>query len=172
MHDVPLAAYTEDGLSLIASKVGSPKILDNETSNMCMDSWGRSSFARAIIEIDATKEPKQNVSIAIPNVEEGGFLKSNIQVEYEWTPPRCNECCVFGHTNSSCPKKISQTKVDTTKQGGVGMDDEGFEEVTRKKKATKQGFPMKNKQKFEYRPKVFKQDESDTASKTKTEVKV
>ena len=47
MHDVPLAAYTSDGLSMIATKIGKP--LDSYTSTMCLDSWRPSSYARALI---------------------------------------------------------------------------------------------------------------------------
>ncbi|KAJ0615164.1 hypothetical protein HanIR_Chr02g0070901 [Helianthus annuus] len=38
MHDVPLAAFTEDGLSLVASKIGVPKMLDSYTATMCAES--------------------------------------------------------------------------------------------------------------------------------------
>ncbi|GJV32722.1 zinc knuckle CX2CX4HX4C containing protein [Tanacetum coccineum] len=31
---------------------------------------------------------------------------STIRVEYEWTPPRCSSCKVFGHVLGECPKKI------------------------------------------------------------------
>ncbi|XP_035830140.1 uncharacterized protein LOC110901221 [Helianthus annuus] len=95
LHDVPLAAYTEDGLSLIASKIGCLKVLDIETTKMCLDSWSRSGYARAIVELDADKELKEMITMAIPNMEEGGFLKSEVRVEYEWKPPKCNPCNGF-----------------------------------------------------------------------------
>ncbi|XP_022003098.1 uncharacterized protein LOC110900520 [Helianthus annuus] len=125
MHDVPLAAYTEDGLSLIASKVGTPKILDNETTKMSLDSWGRSGYARAIVELDADKELEDSVTVAIPNVEEGGYLKSNIRVEYEWKPPHCKTCNVFGHGTDECPTKVKEPadKRDHVKES---VDDQGF----------------------------------------------
>lgn len=44
LHDVPLVAYTDEGLSMIASKIGKPKMLDTYTTAMCIDAWGRSSF--------------------------------------------------------------------------------------------------------------------------------
>ncbi|XP_022037240.1 uncharacterized protein LOC110939954 [Helianthus annuus] len=148
MHDVPLAAYTEDGLSLIASKIGVPKVLDNETSKMCTESWGRSGFARAIIELDAEKEAKDNIMIAIPNVEDGGILKSNIRVEYEWKPPRCNTCKVFGHISEECPK-ISVEKVDTENKGKNKVDEQGFKYGNNRKKASKQQYHVKEKPKDE-----------------------
>ncbi|XP_021991401.1 uncharacterized protein LOC110888171 [Helianthus annuus] len=152
MHDVPLAAYTEDGLSLIASKIGVPKVLDNETAKMCTESWGRSGFARAIIELDAEKETKDNIMIAIPNVEDGGILKSNIRVEYEWKPPRCNTCKVFGHTVEDCPK-VSVDRVDTGNKGKNKVDDQGFQYGNNRKKVSKQQYHVKEKPKVIYKPK-------------------
>ncbi|GJS29400.1 RNA-directed DNA polymerase, eukaryota [Tanacetum coccineum] len=56
LHDVPMVAYTSDGLSLIASKIGTPMMLDSYTSSMCLESRGRSSYARILIEIDARND--------------------------------------------------------------------------------------------------------------------
>ncbi|GKA94634.1 ATPase, F1/V1/A1 complex, alpha/beta subunit [Tanacetum coccineum] len=41
LHCVPVAAFGEDGLSVIATKLGTPLLLDSYTSDMCMQSWGR-----------------------------------------------------------------------------------------------------------------------------------
>lgn len=53
LHDVPIAAFNANGLSYIDTKLGEPKILYLFTSVMCVDSWGRNSFACALIELDA-----------------------------------------------------------------------------------------------------------------------
>jgi len=37
LHDVPLAAYTDDGLSMLASRIGSPRLLDSFTTSMCSE---------------------------------------------------------------------------------------------------------------------------------------
>ncbi|GKA85885.1 zinc knuckle CX2CX4HX4C containing protein [Tanacetum coccineum] len=50
LHDVPIQVFEEDGISLIATFIGKPVMLDSYTSSMCNDSWGRSSFARCLIE--------------------------------------------------------------------------------------------------------------------------
>nr|GEW35782.1 hypothetical protein [Tanacetum cinerariifolium] len=39
LHGVPVMAFSEDGLSAIATKLGTPLMLDSYTSNMCMKSW-------------------------------------------------------------------------------------------------------------------------------------
>ncbi|GKG04396.1 hypothetical protein Tco_0314783, partial [Tanacetum coccineum] len=54
MHDIPLAAFTADGPSVIASK-------------------GRSSYARAMIEIDVDVELKETVTVVVPNLEGEGY---------------------------------------------------------------------------------------------------
>ncbi|GJX46036.1 uncharacterized protein Tco_0271226 [Tanacetum coccineum] len=73
MHDVPLATFTADGLSVIASKIGNPLMLDLYTSTMCNESWGRSSYARAMIEIDAENVIKESVVVVVPELEGEGY---------------------------------------------------------------------------------------------------
>ncbi|GKC38032.1 nucleotide-binding alpha-beta plait domain-containing protein [Tanacetum coccineum] len=56
LHKVPLVAYSEDGLSLIATQIGKPLMLDAFTSTMCVEAWGRISFARALVEISSDSD--------------------------------------------------------------------------------------------------------------------
>nr|GFD33046.1 hypothetical protein [Tanacetum cinerariifolium] len=51
--------------------------LDAFTSSMCVESWGRISFARALIEIDAAVGIKKEVSMAIPVEEGDGHIKES-----------------------------------------------------------------------------------------------
>ncbi|GJR89610.1 uncharacterized protein Tco_0213621 [Tanacetum coccineum] len=159
LHDVPLAAFTQDGLSMIASKIGTPILLDSYTTTMCLVSWGRSSYARAMIEIHAENELKENLVIAIPNLEDEGYTRETIRIEYEWKPPRCDECKIFGHSCDSCPKIIKEVplKVDNNE-----TDNEGFQLVGKKGRyrTVKQGgrqiggvYLTKPKPNFQYRPK-------------------
>nr|GEU85643.1 hypothetical protein [Tanacetum cinerariifolium] len=50
-------------------------------------SWGRDSFARALIELDATCGLKGMLVVAIPKFVGPGYTAENILVEYEWKPP-------------------------------------------------------------------------------------
>nr|GEX31951.1 hypothetical protein [Tanacetum cinerariifolium] len=52
-------------------------MLDAFTSSMCVESWGRISFARALIEIDAAVGLKKEVSMAIPAVEGDNHIKED-----------------------------------------------------------------------------------------------
>ncbi|XP_021970148.1 uncharacterized protein LOC110865195 [Helianthus annuus] len=173
-HEVPLAAYTEDGLSLIATTIGVPKALDSFTTSMCVDVWGRSSYARALVEISADSELKEELTIAVPCLDGDGFVKEKVYVEYEWCPHRCGRCCVFGHTHENCPLQAPRVSKDKKQQHkGPGydrkmkqpvqdpgpskrqptVDDDGYTTVLGKKAAKKVGFNVnKPKPKFEYRP--------------------
>ncbi|GKC41479.1 hypothetical protein Tco_1059201 [Tanacetum coccineum] len=108
LHGVPVTAFNEDGLSAIVTKIGTPLMLDSYTSNKCIQSWGRSSYVRALIEVRAHVELKDNIAVAMPKLGEEGFYTCNVRVEYEWKTPRCTCCKVFGHVQDECPKnKVS-----------------------------------------------------------------
>ncbi|GJR54181.1 hypothetical protein Tco_1404702 [Tanacetum coccineum] len=160
MHKVPVVAYSEDGLSLIATQIGKPVMLDAFTSTMCADPWGRMGYARALIEVSAEKELKQEVIMAVPEVEGTGHIHVKIQVEYEWKPPLCHECHVFGHNLEQCPKHVVEPVKVTVEQ-----NTDGFTTVTNRKKKGKQpqsnharkieGLKLnKPKATFVYRPKI------------------
>ncbi|GJU71005.1 protein LAZ1 [Tanacetum coccineum] len=74
---------TADDLSVVASMIGNPLMLDSYKSTMCTDSWGRSSYARAMIEIDAenarNKGKKQVVVKQKPNIAFKQAPKLNTQ---------------------------------------------------------------------------------------------
>ncbi|GJU51811.1 putative reverse transcriptase domain-containing protein [Tanacetum coccineum] len=83
LHGVPVTAFSEDSLSAIATKLGTPLMLDSYTADMCMQSWGRSSYARAMIELRADVELKDNIMAAMPKITRDGYYTCNIHVEYE-----------------------------------------------------------------------------------------
>nr|GEW82416.1 hypothetical protein [Tanacetum cinerariifolium] len=68
LYGVPVTAFCEDGLSAIATKLGTPLMLDSYTSNMCMQSEGRSSYARVRIELQTDVELKNNIVVAMPKI--------------------------------------------------------------------------------------------------------
>ncbi|GJV69538.1 cysteine-rich receptor-like protein kinase [Tanacetum coccineum] len=144
LHGVPVLAYSGDGLSLIATQIGKPLLLDAFTSSMCKESWGRISFARALIEVSSESELKTEVTMAIPNEKGDGYTKEVIRVEYEWKPPHCGDCKIFGHDLFQCPKHVEvnafndPSKVVAKPCNMEGMDtsdttSDGFKEVKRKK---------------------------------------
>ncbi|GJV27664.1 putative reverse transcriptase domain-containing protein [Tanacetum coccineum] len=73
LHDIPVTAFSEDGLSVIATKLGTPLMLDSYTYGMCIQSWGRSSYARALIEVQDDVELKDNIVVVMPKLVRDGF---------------------------------------------------------------------------------------------------
>ncbi|GKC34084.1 putative reverse transcriptase domain-containing protein [Tanacetum coccineum] len=138
LYNVPVLAYSEDGLSLIATQIGKPVMLDAFTSSMCVESWGRISFARALIEISSASTLKKEVIMAIPEEEGDGHIKEVIRVEYEWKPPHCVECKSFGHSHDLCPKRVRdevpKAPSMAVKPSTMEDNEEGFVEVKRRKK--------------------------------------
>nr|GEW17354.1 hypothetical protein [Tanacetum cinerariifolium] len=132
LHHVPIVAYSEIGLSLITTQLGKPIMLDSYTSNMCLSSWGRNTYARALVEFSVEEELKKSIIIAIPLSNEKGHSFANIDIEYEGDPPRCDTCKVFDHVNEKCPKN---PKEEVPRKEAAIYSDDGFTAV--KKKYTK-----------------------------------
>ncbi|GJT38631.1 hypothetical protein Tco_0938496 [Tanacetum coccineum] len=108
-----LILFGDDGISLIATFIGKPVMLDSYTSSMCNDLWGRSSFARCLIE-------------------------------YEWRPPRCDTCKIFGHVHDYCPKKVASPPIVATFNvvtPNAEKTNDGFQTVGKTKK--RKGAPKK-----------------------------
>ncbi|GJY37033.1 hypothetical protein Tco_0422411 [Tanacetum coccineum] len=105
------------------------------------ESWGRSAYARALIEVSAEDAPKEELVIAIPLGKDKGHSLATIRIEYEWTPPRCSTCLIFDHTEEKCPKRPKEvtTTVVTNVEVNHSKDvaDDGFEVVKKKRNKKK-----------------------------------
>ncbi|GJU64467.1 zinc knuckle CX2CX4HX4C containing protein [Tanacetum coccineum] len=84
---------------------------------MYNESWGRSSFARCLIRVNSEVDLVDVVTTGIPSLSGDGFTKETIRVEYEWRPPRCDICKIFGHVDDYCPKKKRKGKSKSTNGG-------------------------------------------------------
>ncbi|GJR87573.1 cytokinin dehydrogenase 3-like protein [Tanacetum coccineum] len=91
LHGVPVMAFSEDGLSTIATKL-------------------------VMIDLRADVELKDNIVVAMPKITREGHYTCNVRVEYEWKPPRCSSCEVFGHIHEECPKNTGAGKRKTVKK--------------------------------------------------------
>ncbi|GJU87422.1 RNA-directed DNA polymerase, eukaryota, reverse transcriptase zinc-binding domain protein [Tanacetum coccineum] len=103
----PLEAWSKKGLSALASRIGSPLIMDAMTTSMCNQGIGRLGYARVLVEVNANKGLEDYIDVMYRNGEQ--FVKK-VRVEYDWKPPMCSHCIVFGHTNSKCPRVVSQSE--------------------------------------------------------------
>nr|GEX92463.1 hypothetical protein [Tanacetum cinerariifolium] len=88
LHGVSVTAFSEDWLSAIATRLGTPLMLDSYSSDMCLQSWGRSSYARAMIELRADVELKDTIVVAMPKIVGEGFYTCTIRVEKRFKPTK------------------------------------------------------------------------------------
>nr|GEY07356.1 protein kinase, ATP binding site-containing protein [Tanacetum cinerariifolium] len=56
----------------IATKLGTPLMLDSYTAAMCTDSWERASYARAMVELRADVELSDTIVVALPKFSRRG----------------------------------------------------------------------------------------------------
>nr|GEW99118.1 hypothetical protein [Tanacetum cinerariifolium] len=82
--------------------------------------------------------------MVVPNIDGPGYTKETTRVEYEWEPPRCSTCLIFGNLVDDCPKASKRVvnRVDKEKGGSFGADVDGFTEV--KKEKSKGTFSLSN----------------------------
>ncbi|GKD68119.1 retrotransposon protein, putative, ty1-copia subclass, partial [Tanacetum coccineum] len=109
LHGVPVTAFSKDGLSVIATKLGTPLMLDSYTSDMCLQSWGRSSYARLMIKLRADVELRDTIVVALPKIMGEGYYTYTVRVEYEWKPPRCSCCKPTASSSGNKKKGVEQT---------------------------------------------------------------
>ncbi|GJR54789.1 hypothetical protein Tco_1405310 [Tanacetum coccineum] len=96
-------SYADDSINLNVDK-----------STIPSDPILQSSFARCLIEVNSEADLVDVVTIGIPSLFEDDFTKETIRVEYEWRPPRCDTCKIFGHVHDYCPKKVVSPPIVAT----------------------------------------------------------
>ncbi|GJV25912.1 hypothetical protein Tco_1378607 [Tanacetum coccineum] len=73
-----------------------------------------------VAKVKADEALKYSITMGIPFLEDMGFTKETDHVEYEWRPPRCEQCKIFGHVNDQCP-------MNATTIPNVVMNNNGFQ---------------------------------------------
>ncbi|GKE16459.1 zinc knuckle CX2CX4HX4C containing protein [Tanacetum coccineum] len=156
-HNVPMVAFSKTGLSLITTQLGRPIMLDACTSDMCLNPWGRNSYARVLVELSSECDVLESIVVAIPlhkdiadKVPKGeGHYLVTLDVEYEWWPPRCSKCKLFDHEDYDCPSKVKHV----SSSGFNGVRTDGKHKKKGSNKATsKQGFRFSKPSNLVYRP--------------------
>nr|GFA09996.1 hypothetical protein [Tanacetum cinerariifolium] len=104
LSNVPLEAWCVKGISAMASSLGKRILMDTVTATMCHKGIGNFGYARVLVEMDAEKDLKSEIEIQY--VDKGNNIKGNkkVQVVYDWKPPKCSHCKVFGHEIKGCKK--------------------------------------------------------------------
>ncbi|GKF25551.1 reverse transcriptase domain-containing protein, partial [Tanacetum coccineum] len=64
----------------------------------------------------ADVELKDHIMVAMPKLVGEGFYTCTIRVEYEWKPPMCACCKIFGHVQDECLKNIDSDVVKNMKK--------------------------------------------------------
>nr|GEW05783.1 hypothetical protein [Tanacetum cinerariifolium] len=82
---------------------------------------GRSSYARAMIELRADVKLKDTIVVAMPKLIGEGFYTCDVRVEYGWKPPRCACCKVFGNVQDECPYNLGSDVVKKPNQAPKGV---------------------------------------------------
>nr|GEX84641.1 zinc knuckle CX2CX4HX4C [Tanacetum cinerariifolium] len=73
------------------------------------------SISRKVVEkVNSDSDFVEVVTIGVPLLTGNDFTKETIRVEYEWKPPRCDLCKIFGHVHDQCLKKVASPPIVTT----------------------------------------------------------
>ncbi|XP_024978974.1 uncharacterized protein LOC112516185 [Cynara cardunculus var. scolymus] len=162
IHDIPYDVWNDEGLSHIASKIGIPLALDSWTANMCKYAAGKSAFARVLLEVPFRNTWIDEVKVRIPDPDTLAMTLYSLRVDYEWKPPTCINCHIFGHSDSAClhtltknDMNVKSTNEQCTTGKNIMIDSEGFHtRVQKQSQKPKAPIPVarKNYKKKETRP--------------------
>ncbi|GJX90174.1 RNA-directed DNA polymerase, eukaryota, reverse transcriptase zinc-binding domain protein [Tanacetum coccineum] len=73
-------AWNVEGISRIASRIGNPIIMDRITNSMCEKAYGRASFARVLVEVEAAKGLVDSVQVCYKALDRDFSLENeNVQ---------------------------------------------------------------------------------------------
>ncbi|KAL0289202.1 UNVERIFIED_CONTAM: Retrovirus-related Pol polyprotein from type-2 retrotransposable element R2DM [Sesamum radiatum] len=96
---LPLEYWTAEGLSAVASGIGSPLYTDKVTQ-----ACSRLDYARVCVMLDYHSKLPKHLVVISPMLREGKEVPIKVDIEYEWLPMRCTQCCSLGHNVKSCPE--------------------------------------------------------------------
>ncbi|GJR75423.1 RNA-directed DNA polymerase, eukaryota, reverse transcriptase zinc-binding domain protein [Tanacetum coccineum] len=122
--NVPLEAWSNKGISAIASSIGKPVIMDQTTTEMCNKGMGRIGYARVLVEVNAKNKLKNSVKICYKNAKKETCLTKFVNVVYDWMPPRCEFCKETRNKNNGMNQKESNNARDK-REFGMGKQTAG-----------------------------------------------
>ncbi|KAL5710240.1 hypothetical protein ACHQM5_020829 [Ranunculus cassubicifolius] len=91
--DIPEELRDADGYSRLASEIGTPLYTDRKTELKGGD------YARICIDVKASSKFPTVVPVVVDKVK-----VFKVAVTYNWKPPKCPHCLIFGHDENNCPK--------------------------------------------------------------------
>ncbi|KAL2481952.1 Uncharacterized protein Adt_21375 [Abeliophyllum distichum] len=128
---LPLNYWNPKALGMIASKIGKPLSMDNLTYTR-----GRLSYARILVEVDASEELVRSVTIRLSS---GKSREQNVIFEHE--PKFCPTCRLFGHSLDDCTmiEKSFQNSLKVPQPDEVNKEGPPAEAVSSDGQPTGQG---------------------------------
>ncbi|KAL0713574.1 hypothetical protein Bca4012_020552 [Brassica carinata] len=114
---VPLHMFSWEGLSLIASHVGFPVKLHQETL-ACLNF----DVAKVFVNVDVLKTLPKEMSVS----KEG--KEFTVEFEYPWLPSRCKMCNKWGHSDKVCAMKRKSKEKEVIGSSG-GKEELGNKEI-------------------------------------------
>ncbi|GJY36109.1 RNA-directed DNA polymerase, eukaryota, reverse transcriptase zinc-binding domain protein [Tanacetum coccineum] len=93
--NVPLEAWSKEGISALASSLGKPLIMDTMTAKRYSLGEGRMDFARILVEFDVMKGFKEKIELQYRDKDNNKKGTKHVKVEYAWKPDICSHCKVF-----------------------------------------------------------------------------
>lgn len=97
---VHLFMWNKKGLSMIASYLGKPLMMDTQTVNKT-----RMSYARICAEIGVECDFPESFTLTLDSKD-----IVEIKMVYSWRHPKFSKCAVFGHVLSHCSRKAKKTQ--------------------------------------------------------------
>ncbi|GJV44787.1 RNA-directed DNA polymerase, eukaryota, reverse transcriptase zinc-binding domain protein [Tanacetum coccineum] len=140
LRNLPLEAWTTKGISAVASRLGTPQIMDQTTAQMCKVGYVRIGFARVLIDVEAEKRLPDKIEIIYKNRDGMVTAKKSVDVSYDWSPHVCSFCKVFGHHDKNCvirPKSVEEFMEMEREEEKKKQNKEEFEQVRFKRKGGK-----------------------------------
>ncbi|KAL0302567.1 UNVERIFIED_CONTAM: hypothetical protein Scaly_3028300 [Sesamum calycinum] len=98
LRHLPMEYWTDEGLSTVASGVGTPLYTDGITKEC-----SRLDYARVCVMLDYNSELPKHLVVISPVLRNGKRIQNGLDVEYEWLPQRCTNCRSLGHVVATCP---------------------------------------------------------------------
>ncbi|GKC09661.1 RNA-directed DNA polymerase, eukaryota, reverse transcriptase zinc-binding domain protein [Tanacetum coccineum] len=148
LRNLPLEAWTTMGISVVASRLGTPLIMDQVTTSMCKGGTGRFGFARVLIDVEAVKGIPDKVEILYKNRDGMVTGKKSVDVNYDWAPQVCSFCKVFGHRDKNCvkrPKSVEEFMEIEREELRKKQENGRYEHVRYKKKGRNKENPKGEK---------------------------
>nr|GEV25152.1 hypothetical protein [Tanacetum cinerariifolium] len=114
---------------------GTPMMLESYINTVCLDLWGQSNYALALIEVHAKNDLKDNLMVSglmvsLAYLYNEGYTRKTISIEYEWRPLHCEKPNMddqFELDNSNKARISGNSQNPTHKRSNVDVSDDELE---------------------------------------------